>query len=67
MMTVITGEMFHTSYGLFIVAENWTGPAKKGNVIEFKKKHYTVKRIIPPKKPDGQWSVEVIPALTEQS
>ncbi len=60
-MTVITGDKIKTSFGVFIVADRWSGPAKKGDVISHENKRYTVKRIVPPTNPDGKWSVEVIP------
>lgn len=60
-MTVITGDKIKTSFGVFIVVDTWNGPARKGDVIEYENKWYTVRSIVPPTNLNGKWSVEVIP------
>ncbi len=60
-MTVITGDQIKTSFGVFIVVDTWNGPARKGDVIEYENKWYTVRSIVSPTNLNGKWSVEVIP------
>jgi len=59
MMKVITGSQFNTHNGIMVVPDNQNAVLKRGDMIQFNDKEYTVIEVISPSKPDGKWSIRV--------
>lgn len=59
MMRIITGEKYNTSFGTMVVLPMLTDGFHVGDQIEYDGIKYVVKKIIPPTKPDGKWSIMI--------
>lgn len=55
-MKELTGELFHTSFGLLLVPDDQEVKIAIGDVIWHEGKRYEVKHIISPTNPNGKWS-----------
>ena len=60
-MIVITGSKIQTSWGLYIIADSFSGKASVGDAIEFENQEYIIKAVTPSSKPPEKWSIEVEP------
>ena len=60
MTKVIIGEIFNTKIGTMIVHNEQNDKFSIGDKIIFDNMDYSIVGIVPPSKPDGKWSLEVM-------
>ena len=63
-MIFLTGTKFMTAQGVVIVYNEQQVRLAVGDVVSFDGEDLTIKRVIPPTRPGGKWSIEAEKAIS---
>ena len=59
MTKAITCQMFETTVGTLLVADEQSVIWEVGEIISHKGKRFVIESIVPPTQPEGKWSLKV--------